>query len=132
MTATEAKARIKREFVEGFLEWVSDYDALTNHEYGKKYGWQKSEKKPTLTIKSLMAYQKYIFSGRWLPAWEKQGFDRKVLWELYETGFLSYQYYSNWNARASGRTDFFYLSQQTAREIWKEYQFRVKNREVKA
>ena len=121
MTAAEAKERICREFLDTYREWFSDRLDLTDMEYGRKYGWQKSERLMSLkdNLQAVTFFQQYIFTGRWLPAWEKAGYDRRVIWELSNEGFLSYKYYSNWQARHTGRTDFYYLSQKTAKEIYK-------------
>ena len=121
MTTAEAKEKICREFLDIYREWFADRTALSDMEYGKKYGWQKSERLMSLkdNLQAVTFFQQYIFTGRWLPAWEKAGYDRNSIWELSREGFLSYKYYSNWQARASGRTDFYYISQKTAKEIYK-------------
>ena len=120
MTTAEAKERISQEFLSKYREWLTDYADMPNMDYGRKYGWQKN---PELTmkdsIKAVTHFQKYIFSGRWLPAWEREGYDRRIIWELNREGFLSYQMYSNWTARHTGKTDFYYISQKNAKEIWK-------------
>lgn len=121
MTTTEARAQISEEFMSMFHGWLQDYAEMPDLDYGRKYGWQKNpEVEAKDNIKSLVRFQKYIFAGRWLPEWEKKGYDRKTIWDLNRDGFLSYQMYSNWNARASGKTDFYYISQKTAKEIYKE------------
>lgn len=120
MTTAEAKAKIGDEFIRRFYEWLDDYDNMPDREYGRKYGWLKNpEVESKDNIKSLIRFQKYIFSGRWLPEWEREGYERNTIWDLNREGFLSYQEYSNWNARATGRTDFYYISQKTAKEIYK-------------
>ena len=122
MTSAEAKARIKEEFMTIYYEWLNDRNELSEKDYGMKYGWQKSDKLMNLkdNLTAVTFFQKYIFTGRWLPAWEKMGYERKAIWELNREGFLSYQMYSNWTARHTGRTDFFFISQKTAKEIYKE------------
>ena len=121
MTAIEAKERICEEFLAAYREWLADRHELSDMEYGKKYGWQKSERLMSMkdNLQAVSFFQKYIFTGRWLPAWEKVGYDRNAIWDLHREGFLSYQMYSNWQARATGRTDFYYISQKTAKEIYK-------------
>lgn len=120
MTTNEAKEKICAEFIDKFHEWISDYADMPDAEYGRKYGWQKNPEIPAKNdMKSLMRFQKYIFSGMWLPAWEKAGYERNVIWDLHREGFLSYQMYSNWTARHTGRTDFYYISQKTAKDIYK-------------
>lgn len=120
MTTTEARAKISEEFMSRYFEWLKDYEEMADMDYGRKYGWQRNpEIEAKDNMKSLIRFQKYMFSGRWLQEWEKAGYDRKTIWDLNREGFLSYQMYSNWNARASGRTDFYYISQKTAKEIYK-------------
>lgn len=118
----DAKERIKKEYMDAYYEWLEDRFKLSDNEYGRKYGWGKSESVMKLkdSIKAVIVFQKYIFTGRWLPAWEKVGYNRSDIWRLHREGFLSYQMYSNWNARATNRTDFFFISQKTAKEIYKE------------
>ena len=120
MTTNESKEMICKEFMDKYREWLSDYADLNDHDYGWKYGWQKN---PNIqhkdNLKAVTYFQKYIFSGRWLPDWVKVGYDKSAIWELHNEGFLSYSYWSNWQARATGHTDFYYLSQKSAREIWK-------------
>lgn len=122
MTATETMERIKREYMDAYNEWLNDRFDLSDMEYGKKYGWRKSERLMNLKdgIAAIKFFQAYIFTGRYLPAWEKLGYESKEIWELHRIGFLSYKMYSNWDARASGRTDFYFLSQKTAVQIYKE------------
>lgn len=120
MTTAEARAKISEEFMSKFYEWLKDYEEMPYRDYGWKYGWQKNpEVEAKDNIKSLVRFQKYIFSGRWEPEWVRAGYDRNTIWELHREGFLSYQMYSNWNARATGKTDFYYISQKTAKEIYK-------------
>ena len=123
MTAEEAKRKIADEFMGAYHEFLADIADAESIEFGKKYGFTmtsegiKNHSKDTL--KNLMWFQQRVFTGRYLPAWEKVGYDRKVIWQLNKEGWLAYQYYSNWNARATGRTDFYYIPQKTAREIYK-------------
>lgn len=123
MTAAEARAKIENEFLERYHEWFEDRTALTDREYADKYGWMKSEVLMNLkdNLTAVAFFQKYIFSGRWMPAWVKAGYDRNAIWQLSNEGFLSYQMYSNYMARATGKTDFYYLSQKTAKEIYKAH-----------
>ena len=121
MTTAEAKAKIKKEFIERFYQWLDDEKNLSPNDYGWKYGWQKGDVLHQDNLKSVMTFQKYMFSGRWLPDWEKAGYDSRIIWDLNKEGFLSYQMYSNWMARNTGKTDFFFMSQKTAKEIYKEY-----------
>lgn len=119
---TDTKTRIKQEFMDRYAQWLSDRFDLNDHDYGWKYGWQKSEKLLNLkdNLQAVIFFQKYIFSGRYLPAWEKEGYDRKEIWRLSREGFLSNKEYSDWEARATGRTSFYYISQNTAKMIYKE------------
>ena len=120
--ATEARERISNEFMDRYRQWLKDYIELNDHDYGWKYGWQKNKNKPVLKdcIKTLMTFQQYIFSGRYLPDWEKSGYDRHVIWQLYHDRFLSNKEYSNWQARSTGRTSLYFISQATAKAIYKE------------
>ena len=120
MTTDEARVKISEEFMNRFYQWIADYAEMPDKDYGWKYGFLKN---PNIeaedSINSLIRFQKYIFNGRWLPDWDRIGYDKHVIWELNREGFLSHQMYSNWTARHSGQTDFFYISQKTAKEIYR-------------
>ena len=120
MTTTEARARISEEFMSRFHEWLGDYAEMPEREYARKYGYGKNhEIEARNDMKSLIRFQKYIFQGFYDYQWVKLGYEKHTLWELKKDGFLSYQMYSNWEARATGKTDFYYISQKTAKEIFK-------------
>ena len=121
MTTAEAKEMIKKELMDGFHEWLRDEQEMPDFEYGKKYGWGKGAVAHKDNFKSLNVYMEYQFGGRYLPGWVKAGYDKETIWALYHEGFLSYKNYSNWNARARGMTDWFFITQKVAREIYREY-----------
>lgn len=121
MTTTEAKKMISEEFLKLYREWLEDYENMGEREYGKKYGWGRNpEIEVKDGLKAVVMFQKYVFSGRYIQGWKDAGYDSRVIWELKKDGFLSYQYYSNWEARMRGRQDFLYISQKTAKQIYKE------------
>lgn len=116
----EARAKIAAEFMSKYREWFDDYHSMQEREYANKYGYGRNpELEVKDNLKAVTMFQKYIFAGRWLPEWEKAGYSKYVLWDLIHAGFLSEQEYSNWNARATGRTNFYYISQRMAKEIYK-------------
>lgn len=120
MTAAEAKAKIKEEFISRFYEWLEDEQNLSEKEFGWKYGWiPKTKHKDNLT--GIVAFQKYGFAGRYLPAWEKEGYPKSVIWELVKEGFLSEDYSYSSRAIREGKTNFDFISQKTAKEILKEH-----------
>lgn len=119
MTTEEAKVLIKTEYIESFRQWLDDEKNLGDWEYGRKYGYGKGEPHKD-NIKGIAVFQKYIFSGRFIQGWVKQGFETKVIWELKKEGFLSYDFYGSSAARARGEQDFYYISQNTAKAIWRE------------
>ena len=121
MTTIEAKEKISRELMDSFREWISDFDTMTDYDFGRKYTYGKGSEKPKYSFEYLKHFMDYEFCGRWLPHWVKEGYPREVIFDLNREKWMSYQGYSNWNARATGRTDFYYISQRTAREIWKAY-----------
>lgn len=121
MAVREARVRIAQEFMDKFYEWLDDLDKMPDYEYGRKYGWQKSQKAIKDNLKGVTTFQKYIFSGRWLPQWERAGYDKSDIWELSREKFLSNVEYSNWEARQTGRTSFYFISQARAKEIYKAY-----------
>lgn len=121
MTKEEARAEIQREFMERYDQWMVDRFELDDHDYGWKYGWTKSEKLMTLkdSIKAVTMFQKYIFSGRYLPKWEAKGFERRVLWDLVKDGWLSEDVAWSSQAIREGKENWIYISQRTAKEIWR-------------
>ena len=127
MTTIEAKEMISRELIDSFLEYLKDWDEMENFDFGRKYGWQKGKTKPEMNFEGMKHFMNYIFNGRWLPLWVKAGYPRETIIDLCREGWLSEKHYSNWNARATGRTDYYFISQRTAREIWKAYKEESKN-----
>ena len=121
MTTMEAKERISLELMDSFREWLRDWDEMEKYEFMRKYYYGKGQNKPKYNFEWLKHFMNYEFCGRWLPAWEKVGYPREIIWDLNREGWLSYKAYSNWNARATGRTSWYFISQRTAREIWKQY-----------
>lgn len=125
MTRDEAKKAIAKEFIDKFQEWLADYNnaELAGGDYGRKYGYDRSaqtqEMKDTQT--NLLWFQSNIYSGKFIGGWERTGYSRAVIYELHQIGFLSYQYYSNWQARQTGRSDYYYINQSKAKEIYKAY-----------
>lgn len=121
MTTAEAKSRIKEEFIARYYTWLEDEKNLTDEEFGRKYGWGRGESSPHKdNQKTVGIFQKYFFSGRWIQAWEKAGYEKRTIWQLHDEGFLSYDYHYSSQAKALGKTEFFYISQKTAKEIYKE------------
>lgn len=112
-----ARMAIKKEFMERYEIWMKDRNGLDDREYGKKYGWQKSERLMSLkdNLTAVTFFQKYIFSGKTEGGWQKGGIEPKEIWALAQEGWLSREdgHYKN--------PTFYYISQQRAKEIWKEY-----------
>lgn len=121
MTTEEAKAKISTEMIEGFHEWLNDENELDDMTYGKKYGWCKSQVKHTDDLKSFMTFREYFFTGRYIQYWEKAGYTKQSIYALHEEKWLSYKFYSNWNARATGRQDWYFIPVRTAKEIYKAW-----------
>ena len=131
MTATEAREKIISEFINGYYEWLEDVKAVEgkewreifNSEYFKKYPMTPADGDNVASVKDnqkwLVWYHRNIFNGRWLKDWEKEGFEKQTIWALRAEGFLFVSEYSNWNARSTGHTAFYFISQATAKEIYK-------------
>lgn len=125
----EAKAQISKELIDRFYEFIEDVktmDVTHPGEFGKKYGILLRDesvrvKRSKDTQTNLLWFQSNIFCGRWSQAWEKAGYDRRVIWELHRSGFLSLNEYYNSMARATGRTCFYYINQANAKIIYKAY-----------
>ena len=125
MTFDEAKKNIAKEFISKYLEWIADYNntELTVSDYGRKYGYSRSEETKTQndTQAILVWFQANIYSGKYIGGWERAGYEKSMIYNLHQMGFLSYQYYSNYQARQTGRSDFYYINQAKAKEIYKAY-----------
>ena len=119
MTTIEAKEKISKELMDSFREWIRDWDEMPDFDFGQKYGWRKGQNRPKWTFDGLKHFMDLVFGGRWLPYWVKAGYPREVIIELNREKWLSYQEYTNWMARNTGKTDWYYIPQRTAREIWK-------------
>ena len=120
MDIKEAKMQIAKEFIGKYLEWLNDHNNadLTDREYGRKYGWGKFSEPQKDTQKTLLWFAGHIFQGKYLQQWRQEGIDP---FELHRAGFLSYDNCSSWKARNLGKTNFFYISQAKAKEIYKAY-----------
>lgn len=120
MDIKEAKLKIASEFISKYLEWMNDHNNadLSDREYGRKYGWGRSEEPVKDTQKSMLWFQGHIFSGKYVKQWRADGIEP---FDLHRAGFLSYDYCSSWKARQLGKTDFFYINQNKAKEIYKAY-----------
>ena len=121
MTVAEAKAKIAEEWIGGYYEWLRDEKEMPEMEYGRKYGFLKGENPHEDNFETVKVYLEYFFGGRWMYQWEKAGYSREIIWELNREGFLSYKEYSNWRARNTGKTQWFFISQRVARQIYKEH-----------
>lgn len=121
MTAAEAKQKIKEEFIRRFYEWLDDEKNLSEKEFGWKYGWIMKGVQHKDNLTGVVAFQKYGWAGRYLPAWEKEGYPKNVIWQLVREGFLSEDYSCSSRAIREGKTNFDYISQKTAKEILKEW-----------
>lgn len=114
MTPAEAKATITAEFIRRYDEWFDDIANLPDYEYGKKYGWKKTDK--VLAFKknqaSYIYFQSYIYCGyaEW-TFWLRKGYDRDTLNALLEEKFLS-SVQKKW-------VDYLFISQATAKQIYK-------------
>lgn len=125
----EAKVKISKEFIDRFYEFIEDVktmDVTHPGEFSKKYGFLGRDesfkvKHSKNTQTNLLWFQSNVFSGRWSQAWEKAGYDRRVIWELHRSGFLSLDEYFNGTARATGRTCFYYINQANAKILYKAY-----------
>lgn len=123
MEIREAKLKIAKEFVDKYLEWLNDYNSpeMSDREYGRKYGWGKGAAEMKDIQKSMLWFRGHVFSGKYTWGWKKDGIDLQTLVALHREGFLSYDYCSSWKARQMGKTDFYYISQNKAKEIYKAY-----------
>lgn len=134
-SANKAWNRICEEFIHEFLEFIKDVESvisenMTEYNFGRKYGFiihknlLANHTKKNLT--NLTFFQKNVSSGRYTDGWKKAGYDMKDIYELKNAGLLSYKYNYGSHARMTGRTDFYFISQETAKKIFKEYKENVK------
>ena len=120
MNIQEVMMQIAKEFISKYTEWLNDHnDAdLTDGEYGRKYGWYKSAEPVKDTQKTMLWFHGHIFNGKYLSQWKADGIDPI---ELHRIGFLSYDYCTSHKARILGKTDFYYINQNKAKEIYNAY-----------
>ena len=117
MTAVEAKEVIKEEFMERYKEWLKDIAELNDHDFGWKYGWQKSER-TRLALKDnlngVVQFQKYFYPIRKAESFKALGIEKEVIWELVKEGWLSEKigYWKNPSR--------YFVRQEIAKQIWKE------------
>lgn len=129
MTYNEAKLRIARDFINRYVEWLGDRnnDEMSNMDYAHKYGWSKisfGETKPKQmknNQSTIIWFQSHIYCGHYIDEWSKMGIDKQVVYQLHKEGFFSYDYCSSYKARMLGRTDFYYINQTKAKELYRLY-----------
>ena len=120
MTVNEAKLQIAREFIDKYVEWMTDHNnpEMSDRDYSWKYGWGRHSEPVKDTQKSMLWFQGHVFNGKYLNQWKADGINP---FELHKAGFLSYDYCTSHKARMLGKTDFFYINQNKAKEIYKAY-----------
>ena len=114
MTNEEAIKLISEHFMAQFHAWLDDYyDAnITDSEFGFKYGFCRNENsKPKANLKYVAWFVNHIYN---IP-FKSLGIDQHKVIELHREGFLSRW----WEWRY--RTDHFFLSQETAKAIFRKY-----------
>ena len=117
----EAMDRIKKEFMDGYTEWLNDVNNLPDMEYGKKWGMGKTERTPRKdNLKAVECFQRYWGVSRFPYGWKKAGYDMNDIWELRRDGFLSLQEFWGSRARQMGQSELYFVSQKVAKEIYKE------------
>lgn len=120
MEIKDAKMYIANDFISKYIEWLNDHNnpEMSDRDYGRKYGWGKHTEPFKDTQKTMLWFQSHVFSGKYLNQWKAEGINP---FELHKAGFLSYDYCTSHRARMLGKTDFFYISQNKAKEIYKAY-----------
>ena len=120
MGINEAKMQIAREFISKYTEWMTDHNnaEMSDRDYGWKYGYGRHSEPVKDTQKSMLWFQGHVFNGKYLNQWKAEGINP---FELHKAGFLSYDYCTSHKARMLGKTDFFYINQNKAKEIYKAY-----------
>lgn len=123
MEIKEAKLKIATEFITKYLEWLNDYNnpEMSDRDLGWKYGWRRNAETVKDMQKTMLWFQSHVFSGKYIHQWKKDGIDLQTLIELHRSGFLSYDCCTSHQARMLGKTDFYYISQNKAKEIYKAY-----------
>ena len=106
--------------MERFYEWLKDEAEMPEKEYGRKYGYGKSEIPHKDNLKGLTVFTKYFGFAGYGKDLKKAGYEMNEIWQLKQEGFLSYTFYSNYTARSLKEQDWYYISQRVAREIYKE------------
>lgn len=119
MNVEGLKKLVAEEMVQKFREWLDDYTKMSDREYGRKYGWGRTDKQYTFNKESFMVFHKYFFNGRYIQGWLKAGYTPESIYALHLEKFLSYKYYSNWSAKQTGHSEWYYISKRTAGQIWK-------------
>ena len=117
MTTAEAKDMISREFIGKFKAFLMDWDELEDREFGRKYGFLRGEKKPRYTFDGLKSFMRHVYAGRTQKGWVAAGYEKKVIWMLRSEKWLS-----DYETKENGfRETVYYITQDTAREIWRAY-----------
>lgn len=106
---------IKAEFMARYEEWLNDLRNLNDHDFGWKYGWQRSERTRNLkdNLTAVAIFQQYFYPMRTYEKLEKDvNVPRQIIWALARDGWIS--------ESTRDRKAYYFISQKRAKEIWKE------------
>lgn len=117
----QAMESIKKEFMGRYNEWLSDVNNLEDMDFGRKWGYCRTELTPRKdNLKAVECFQRYFGISRFPKGWENAGYDLKDIWALHNDGFLSLQEFWGSRARQEGKSALYFVSQKTAKQIYKE------------
>jgi len=68
-----------------------------------------------------MWFRDNMYEGQWSFGWNKLGIRKEVLWALARDKFFSHKQYSNWDARNTGKTDWYFMSKQNTKKMYQDY-----------
>lgn len=110
-----AISTIKAEFMKRYEEWLKDLADLDDHDFGWKYGWQRSERTRSLkdNLTAVGVFQQYFYPTRTYERIEKDiGIPRQIIWAIARDGWIS--------EITRDRKALYFVSQKRAKEIWRE------------
>ena len=118
----KAKEKISTIFIGKFYEFIDDVKETRGD--GKEFSWKYGftirpefiEKWTKNTMTNANKFASQVFNGGTIDFWMNNGFEKEMIWKLVSEGFLSE--FTGWK---SGSKTFYFLKQDTIKEIFKQY-----------
>lgn len=106
-----------------YIEYHNDVENLSDRDFGKKWGYGKPSS-DFLSNKGKYSYFanwcNHFVVGNYDYMWKKLGLYDDIK-RNQQSGYVSYQYYSNWQARQLGQQNYYWVNKKGQKIIYKLY-----------